>query len=59
MRTNELETIRINDAVYSRPFKGHDVRTWMSVWYDDGERFVTIATPDVIRAWAEHDAAED
>jgi hypothetical protein len=50
------ETIRIDDATYSRPFPDHQLRPMVAVSYDDGERFVTYAIGEQVRnAWAEVD----
>jgi hypothetical protein len=57
MTTTQIQTVRIADATYSRPFPDEQFRPMVAVEYDDGDRFVTYAVgADVLAAWAEVDA---
>jgi len=50
------ETVRVADALYSRPFRDHQGRLAVAVEYDDGERFVTYGVgTEILAAWAEVD----
>ncbi len=56
MNTNTVTQVRIADATYSRLFRDNQLRPMVAVEYDDGERFVTYAIGQAVRAaWAEVD----
>jgi hypothetical protein len=53
-------SIRIGDAVYTEPFQAGDAQrvyspqTWLvSIAYDDGDRFVSVASREVLAAFAD------